>query len=322
MPDMKRTRVTVTSTVIVSLLAMFFLLPLPISRIRETGLMQLTREATWRGKVTVPDHAILEELYVHNGEYVYDGKILARLRNPKLEAEIHDAESSRKMYLTEVESTLRESNTAIDPEEKRTLDGQRVTAQKMADQLGEKIKSLQHQVAALRELRAPVSGVVMAGPKKEDVGKLWERDEAVPFCIVGDPAKLQVLVPVGPDDFRLLQEEVNPHTGKTLPVTMLVPGRGTNYLTGHVRRLPETNAKEVPIQLTHRGGGPLAVKPSGDPKVIEPQSQQYLVEIDLDQVDPYLVPGTLVKCKIHCEWKSCAWWVWRKISAMFDLGLI
>ncbi|MFL5331035.1 MAG: site-2 protease family protein [Gemmataceae bacterium] len=322
MPDMKRTRVTATSTVILTILALFFFLPLPISRIRQTGLMQLTREATAHGKVTVPNEALLDEIYVQNGERVYEKALLARLRNPKLESERSEAEAQRHVFLTEADSTGREMLTAQDPDEKKQIDAKRISAIDMAKQYAEKSNSLRAQIDALRELRAPCNGVVMAAPKKEDVGKLWEKEHSTPFCIVGDSSQLQIIIPVGPDDFRLLQDEVNSKIDKWLPVTIMVPGRGTNYLTGKIRRLPETNAKEVPIQLTHRGGGPLAVKPANDPKVIEPQSQQYLIEVDLDQVDSYLMPGTLVLTKTHCKWRSCAWFCWRKLSSMFDLGLI
>ena len=31
-------------------------------------------------------------------------------------------------------------------------------------------------------------------------------------------------------------------------------------------------------------------------------------------------PGTLGQVKIHCRWRTAAWWLWRTISSALDLG--
>ena len=33
-------------------------------------------------------------------------------------------------------------------------------------------------------------------------------------------------------------------------------------------------------------------------------------------------PGTMAQVKIHCRWRTCAWWLWWTINSTFDLGLI
>jgi hypothetical protein len=132
-----------------------------------------------------------------------------------------------------------------------------------------------------------------------------------------------VLVPVSPDDYHLLWDNIGKL--KSLPVTLRVPGRGNAYAHGVVNRLPESDAKEVPVPLTHPGGGPLAIKqPTQDQtkKGPVPQAQQYLIEVDVTDADSHLMPGTMVTAKIHCEWKPAAWLAWRKIATMFDLPLI
>jgi hypothetical protein len=30
----------------------------------------------------------------------------------------------------------------------------------------------------------------------------------------------------------------------------------------------------------------------------------------------------MAQVKIHCRWRSGAWWAWRTISSTFDLGLM
>ena len=66
----------------------------------------------------------------------------------------------------------------------------------------------------------------------------------------------------------------------------------------------------------------MAVKPGSKPEEIVPQSQVYLVGIDILDPDDAICPGVLAQVKIHCRYRSAAWWVWRTISATFDLGLL
>jgi putative peptide zinc metalloprotease protein len=321
MPDMKRNRVAVTSTVIATIVGLFLFLPLPISRIKQTGLVQLDREALSRGKVTVPDQAILEALHVQNGDHVYDGQLLAEFRNRKLDEEMSDATKQRDQALAEADAQTRTLLGVVEPDQKKQIETDRVHWVNMAGEQAERIRLLQGQIDALKNLRAPCDGVVMEAPKRDEVGKQWEKEQPQPFCLIGDSSRLQVLVPVSADDYHLLQKDIAGTQG--LRVTVRIPGRGMQYAYGKVTHLPEQDAKDIPVGLTHRGGGPVAVKPATDQQhQNQPQNQQYLIEIDLDEADPHLLPGTLVQVKVHCQWKTCGWWVWRKVSALFDLGLI
>jgi hypothetical protein len=169
-------------------------------------------------------------------------------------------------------------------------------------------------------LRAPHGGVVMSPPKIDQIGRLWERDQSVPFCSIGDPKELQLLMPVSPTDYRLLKTDLaeNPD----LSVTVRVQGRAEVTWKGRVHQVFDSEAKEVPPQLTSKFGGPLAVKPSQQQNTYQPQAQQFLVVVYFLKSDDYIEPGTLAQVKIHCRWRSCAWWVWRSISSLFDLGLM
>ena len=77
----------------------------------------------------------------------------------------------------------------------------------------------------------------------------------------------------------------------------------------------------MPLALTIKAGGPVAVKPSTQPNVYVPQNQQYLVGIDILNADDAIRPG-VAQVKVHCRWHTFAWWVWRTISSTFDLGLL
>ena len=50
-------------------------------------------------------------------------------------------------------------------------------------------------------------------------------------------------------------------------------------------------------------------------------AQVYLVEVELEDPDATVRPGALVDVKIHCKWRSGAWWVKRKLSEALDIGL-
>jgi putative peptide zinc metalloprotease protein len=128
-----------------------------------------------------------------------------------------------------------------------------------------------------------------------------------------------VRVPVTPQQYRVLKEDL-PERAE-LDVTLYVKGRSDREFHGKVRRLPAQNAATVPVQLTQRGGGPLAVKPDADPNVLVPLAQTYLVEVELTDPDDALKPGQLASAKIHAKWRSGAWWVGQTLANALDIGL-
>jgi putative peptide zinc metalloprotease protein len=193
-------------------------------------------------------------------------------------------------------------------------------AESLANNAQSEANEIQFQLEKLRNIRAPSDGIVMSAPKQDEIGKYWEKDQPQPFCQIGDPKVLRALVPVPPADYHLLQNDMA--DGRALAASIRVPGRGNDIIEGRVIQLPHSDAKDLPLALTHRGGGALAVKPGNDPQINVPQSQQYLIPVEILQPDPTMCPGTVVSVKIHCQWQTSAWWCWRAISSAFDLGLI
>ena len=138
-------------------------------------------------------------------------------------------------------------------------------------------------------------------------------------------------MPVAPHEYQLLKEELERETAEKgaaaeLRVTLRVPGRGWSTCEGRItyERFPTADAKTVPQQLTFKGGGTLATKPVEQPGQFVPQSQVYLVEVEVQNSDNdlTLIPGVQPTVKIYCRWRSCAWWTWRKINTLFDLGML
>ncbi len=318
LPDMKPKRVYATAAVAFALLAAFFVVPLPISRVWDTGLVAVDPDHAT--PVGLSDPGYLLALRVQEGQTVSARQPLAEFDSRELKEQKAQAESrwlEQQTYAT----ALRDSATD-NPKERDQIDFQARAALAHATQFEQEKKLIETRLSSMNPLLSPARGVVMGLPKQDEVGKLFDRNytQGRPICTIADPTKLIVKVPVVPIDYRLLREDLPP--GGSLDVTVCVSGRTDRMYHGKLRKLPESDAKQVPFALTQRGGGPLAVKQSGEGgQDMTPVAQVYVVDVEITDPDVTVRPGALVQVKIHCQWRSGAWWVGRKISEMLDIGL-
>ncbi len=319
LPDMKRNRVLVTSSIFAAFLAIFFLVPLPISRIRETGLVQVQEDNLAR--VYLTDSGTLDYIEVYDGQEVREGQILARFSNPKLKAELGEINAS----IQELETRIKNINNQMPT--LRLEVSLRNQAENDLANLQEQLRSTklqqlqtQDRLDRISELRAPRSGVVMNSPKTDELHKFWEKLDSPAFCSIGDLNHMRILLPVEPQNYRLLQQNLDLYG--TLMVSIHFPGRSDKVYHGQISKLPQIPADDVPIALTSRGGGSLAVKPSINPNLNEPLTQTYLIPVEITDSDYTICPGTLATAKIHTEWKPLSWYVWRKIASAMDWGLL
>lgn len=317
---MKRARVTVCLVLLGLLVVGFFTVPLPVSRIRDKALIQVRSNAIQK---VFPVPGILEKLYVHDGQHVYQGDKLAEFSSLELESQLAEAESQYEISSVDERARRTLLNETKDSQERRKLDVARAEAAGKRRKAAADVALLRRAMERL-VLRAPRSGVVMGTPKKDEVGKLWDKDQDTPFCSIGDPHRLRVLLPVSPADYRLLKDDMETarRKGRELWVTIRVLGLENQTWRGQIGTLPQSEAKDIPPALSAQAGGPLAVKPGSRPNTLVPTSQQYLVPINFTEQDSAICPGVLAQVKIHCEWRSAAWWVWRAVNKTFDLGLI
>jgi len=328
LPDMKSTRVYITLAIFGGVIAAFFLVPLPVSRIRDTGLVVVDPGAS--EPVLLPEPARLTALEVKPGQQVRKGQVLGRFASEQLNVDAARAVAQSESQWRAVEQLNNAATKAGTQNDENAVQRYRVEASQAREKAIAADKQsaiLNKRLAAIRELVAPRDGTVLAAPAPEEVGKLFDRgfNESTPVFSVGDPSRLQVRVPVSPPDYRLIQEELRSLEQRKLPVeldvSILVKGRSDRQFTGKVRRLPPQNAEKVDIQLTQRGGGPLAVKPGGDPNVLIPLAQVYLVDVEVGDPDAAVDPGQLAVVKIHTRWRSAGWWVGRTLSSALDIGL-
>jgi putative peptide zinc metalloprotease protein len=315
LPEMTpRARITMAFAAVA--IVAFFTLPLPISRVREIGVVQVQPGSIDHVFVVVP--GILTRLHVRDGQHVEAGDILAEFESLEVDRQFEEARSEFDIRTVQEQVITTQAAVTTDVQKRGKLEVELAAAtgeRKLYAAQAEAYEDMRRRLV----LRAPRSGTVLSPPKKDDVGKHYEKDQPTPFCSVADPGQLQVLVPVTAPDFRLLKNDL---TDSGLAALVRVKGRLSATWDGRVDRLPESEAKDVPLPLTQKAGGPLAVKAGGKPGAYAPQEQHFLVTVNIDASDPGIRPGNIAQVKIRCRWCTPAAWVWRKVSGTFDLGLI
>jgi putative peptide zinc metalloprotease protein len=328
LPDMKPVRVTLSASAVALALFVVFFIPVPVTRIRDNGVIQVQESEIRHVSIQVP--GTLKELLVKEGQQVKAGQRLAILTSYELENALEQAKAERikNEELIKLYSSLMQKEQ--DPAQLRSL----------SDQLKRATGEFAKADASLRQawaekerlvLVAPREGVVINLPLIDDIGKRFgDKDQNPHFCSIGNPAKLRVLVPLSSSDYDLLQENIKKATAQDpLLATIRVQGHEGRTWRGTIAQLPKQDAAEVPVQLTTKAGGPVAIKPSSPQGKLIPQSQVYLVGIDFSDKDhdgnPQSVGSiaihSVAQVKIHNEYRSCAWWIWRTVMSAFDLPL-
>jgi putative peptide zinc metalloprotease protein len=319
---MKSKRVYVTIAIFAAIIGSFFFLPLPISKVRETGLVGVSPDHAEHASLAEP--AVLTALAVEEGQPVRKHQLLARFTSPQLRQELQQTrakEHEQRQVAADLERRLQQRD--LSPAAASQLQLEMKTSLSRAADAADKAAALEQQLDRLREVKAPRDGVVMGLPRKNEIGKLFDRTytEAEPVCTVGDPTRLIIKIPVNANDYRLLQQDLAAAGGQ-LQVSVYVKGRTDREFAAVIRRLPDSDAKNVPVALTQRGGGPLAVKQAGEGgQETQPVAQTYVIEAEMTDPDASVRPGALVSTKIHCQWRTTAWWVGRALATAMDIGL-
>lgn len=321
LPDMKPRRVLVTGAGLGAALAGFFFVPLPLGTVRQQALLQVAPEAV--EPVYLPVSGILERLHVQEGQRVQQGDLLAEFRSRELEDRRAEAQAEYDIRCVQVQALRAYAASRIDPEERARVEASLAKAASEQARSAREATRIEQLMERL-QLRAPRAGVVMGLPPRDEIGKTWEKDPASPFCRIADPDRLWALVPLVPADYRLVREDWDAvsRKGSELKVSLGVPGRGCRTYAGRIVQLPESEATELPLALTQPAGGPVVVRASEAPGGAVPLGQHYLVGVELLSADAGVCPGGLVRVRIHCHWRTAAWWLWRALAATFDLGLV
>jgi putative peptide zinc metalloprotease protein len=336
LPDMKRARVLATSAVALAIIGFLCFVPVPISRIRGVGLVQPHPDAT--DVVMVRRSGYLVELKAHAGDHVKQGEVLAKFRDPELEDELTKADADLKNHEEHLRQlTTEKDKLASDPKQMTQVDEQIVQVTGKRDTARTKAESLkQIQVKELTFL-APSSGVIGQSPRIDEVGKYFEAprdksgDSSTPLFTIVQPGRVRVCLPVATPDFNQLRENmeevrrqrVEKGIDRPLGVTIRVHGLDSSTWKGIVvDPLNESEARTIPLALSNRANGPVAVKQGPRSGALIPQTQHYLVYVDITDPDPAIWPGAFAQVKIACRPETCVHWLWRKVNDMFNLRLM
>jgi hypothetical protein len=183
-------------------------------------------------------------------------------------------------------------------------------------------------------LKADRDGIIGQAPKIEDVGRLFEgaRDQQTQAIFtIHETGKVRVCMPLVTEDYhrlardyyKLQQDNRDLHENEELWINLRVHGLGKTTWRGSIERLEDSEVKNIPIMLSNRGGGPVAVQPptSKTPGLV-PQTQHYLVYITIDNPDQAIMVGAMSQVKIYLQPETCLHWAWRSINDLFNLRLI
>jgi len=205
-----------------------------------------------------------------------------------------------------------------------------VTVNYQGAPLPDVLNDLQGQVKGLRLVLAAglnnEQTVVNYQAEKQPVGVVLDRvlGNRLGYVVVSEKGdERDGVVEVRPGHARGLPE--GPRRLNELDVTIRVHGRDWHTWKGRVVVLPESDAKTIPLALSSKANGPVAVKAasgSSPNAPLVPQTQHYLVFVEIIDPDAAIVPGSLAQVKVYCQPETCLRWLWRKVNDAFDLGLI
>lgn len=325
LPDMKRTRVTITSAVVGLVLLFLALVPVPISRIRGLAIVEAHPEHS--NQIVLKRSAILEQLKVRPGEKVSKGMTLAVFRDPDLEEKITQARAeaeNAKEYLKQLEQQRSEiadsaQRARIEKEIVRTTGKQTVAKARLETLLHEREEQL--------VIVAPRDGIIGHAPRMEDIGKMFEgsmdHPQSQPIFSVHEEGKIRLAMPLTTSDYARLVKDYVRAEGKPLWINLRVHGLDSSTWRGSIERFDESEAKYIPILLSSRANGPVPVHPpSAKSPGLVPQTQYYLVYLNIEDPDPSIAVGAMAQAKIYLQPETCLHWAWRTLHDVFNLRLM
>jgi putative peptide zinc metalloprotease protein len=206
-PDMKRWRVMVTCGVVAAVLLFVVAVPVPISRIRGTGVVEALPDA--QSKVFVVEQGKLDKLYIRPGQTVHRDELLAEFSNPMLQDEIVTATGEVNVSSSEIDQLKRRPPDGTDQAKSTQWNEQLSKARSKNESAQTKLSNLQRRKQNL-VLKAPRDGVIGIAPPPSKVGEFIKEqlDPNDPFCTINEPVRLRVALPLVTPDFNQLKETV------------------------------------------------------------------------------------------------------------------
>jgi len=320
-PDMKRWRVVATVAAFAGFACFFFLAPLPVNRLRGMALVMPQPESLHRFYATVP--GTLEYLPIQTGQSVSRDEVLATLFNRDIEAKLATARAEVESGEQSVRALLEQSNRTVREADKRRVSESILQASRSLEKSRQALEDNERLKKEFLRFVSPIDGIVASSPRKEDIGKQVEASSREPFLTIYPAERLAVCLPLSTSEYNQLVRDCNNNPGGIDQESIIIRVHGREGATWNGRnlRLLPSEARDIPMALTSRAGGPVAVKATNPGEPMVPQAQQFLVYVDIVDPDRAILPGNMAQVKIYLKPETCAMWLWRTVNDVFELGL-
>lgn len=312
---MKRGRVITTALVTAALLGIFFYLPFPY---HVDCAVEIQPKDAFAVRTMVPGKMV--SLNVSPGQSVEEGSQILKLENIDLEQQLLKYQNEATTALQRLNQATRDSK----------LNRDRAWALKPAEMIYESayemVKQSENRIAQL-DVVAPIQGQIIEPDNKdtpsgaqdqlpgwtgspfdtENEGAFFSEGELI--CYIGNPAEMEGVIIIDQADIDLIDPEKH-------RVEMMLDSARLHSLEGVITEISKADMKETSANLASQTGGALntMMDPTGR---IRPISTSYQAKVAIDPTDIPMRAGYRGQAKIHLEWKSLGWRVWRFISKTF-----
>ncbi len=327
----KKPRLYATLAGLAAIAAALCLLPLPYHVISPLEVQARDAASIY---VTVPGK--LDQVFVHEGQSVPEGKPLAQLSNVELELKIAELADKCDFYSKHLENLDRQQ---IEESHRQSL-GRSLDAAGERGPTEEALESAKKQLNEKRgdyeklQLVALRPGIVMpphATQKREDPdGQLptWSGTPLEPenqgaflpistlFCQIGDPRQMEAILVIDQSEVELVRP------GQKVDVKLEeLPGR---VFTGRITEIAPEALRVAPKALSTKYKGELSTKTDPTNGVERPMSTSYQARVPLEEPKdllPLLRLGLTGQAKIYADPQTCATRLWRFIGRTFNFKL-
>ncbi len=301
MRKVKKARAAGYLVAFLALITGVLLIPTPL---QIAGSLVLTSDERAPVYVQIPGR--VEKYYVHDGDYVKEGQMLADLSNREKLRE-------RDRIQTEISANRAKYDVLFSSRKPGDRDNAKIFAT-LADELEPALSKLTEQIGSLK-LRAPRAGIVQGIPHHETEGRWINPVEGKPVCEIIDSSHLRAVMVLDQADIDLVNKANSPRAW------IKIYGTGKRMFVSQVTEVASRNIEELPPELSNVIGGEIPAKPDPKTGVMKPLSAVYEVAIPVDNSDLRLQPGLRGRGRIDAGYATFGWWLWRSMAKTFNFML-
>jgi putative peptide zinc metalloprotease protein len=256
------------------------------------------------------------------GDLVRAGEVIAKLENTDLT--IQENKHFSDMTLAQIRKDQLDRNSLFDEKNNDRLKSQIKALESSIELLQQvRLKKAQLNVVALRDgmIIEPPSKPVSKAAIAEDQLPGWAGNpfaavnseafftEGDVLCVVGDPTKMEAIIVIDQSDIDLVKEGDE--------VELMLESARLNSVTGNITRISDSEMTESPENLALQSGGNLNTAQDETGKV-RPISTSYQATVPIEAKHVPMRSSYRGKAKVHLEWKSLGWRLYRFCLKTFN----